>query len=78
MARYSAPALGVPVGKVRGDGDGASGGVPIGLMAMGEWGDEDGLIGWGRVAERWAWEEGNGRMERPEIWVDILGLAEER
>lgn len=65
------PALGVPVGKL--GREGAK--VPVGLMAMGEWGDEDGLIDWGRVAERWAWEEGEGRMEKPGIWVDILGLA---
>ncbi len=63
------PAISIPVGLVKG-GDGK---VPVGLMAMGEWGDEEELMEWGREGEEWAW--GEGRMERPENWVDVLGLA---
>lgn len=43
---------------------------------MGEWGGEDALFEWGRVAEEWAWreseEEGGGGMKRPGSWVDVV------
>lgn len=59
--------------------------VPVGLMAMGEWGGEDALFEWGRVAEEWAWREpeeqgreggGGGGMKRPGCWVDVVGAAQ--
>lgn len=49
--------------------------VPVGLMAMAEWGGEDALFEWGRVAEEWAWQEGGGGMKRPECWVDVVKAA---
>lgn len=51
--------------------------VPVGLMAMGEWGGEDALFEWGRVAEEWAWREseGEGGMKRPGSWVDVVDAA---
>lgn len=67
------PAISVPVGRVEGQGGKGKGTVPVGLMAMGEWGDEDGLIEWGRVAEEWVWRD--KKMERPEMWVDVLEMA---
>ncbi|MCJ1270137.1 hypothetical protein MMC22_010031 [Lobaria immixta] len=81
------PALSVPVGlaetapkfdSARDDGDAR---VPVGLMAMGEWGGEDALFEWGRVAEKWAWresssEEGGGGMKRPGSWVDVVAAAQ--
>ena len=69
MANFTGcPAISVPVGKAEGRDKGGK--VPVGLMAMGEWGDEEGLIEWGRVAEEWVWRD--KKMERPGIWVDVL------
>lgn len=65
------PALSIPVGKTKpkqGNGD-----VPVGLMAMGEWGAEDSLLEWGRVGEQWAWKE--ERISRPGTWVDVVDVA---
>lgn len=50
-------------------------------MAMAEWGSEDALFDWGRVAEKWAWresedEDGGGGMERPGCWVDVVDAAQ--
>ncbi|KAL9000191.1 MAG: hypothetical protein Q9169_001093 [Polycauliona sp. 2 TL-2023] len=67
-----APALSIPVGMVEAEGGGGGGGgkVPMGLMAMGEWGDEEGLMEWGREGEEWVWREGEERVQRAEGWVD--------
>jgi hypothetical protein len=46
--------------------------VPIGLMAMGEWGSEDGLLCWGRDAERWLNEGYPGGRQRPSNWLDVV------
>lgn len=46
--------------------------VPVGLMAMGEWGSEDALLAWGREAERWLNEEYAGGRQRPANWVDVV------
>ena len=62
------PALTVPVGRV--DGKGGEGKVPVGMMAMGEWGDDEGLFQWGRDSEKWCWEE--GRMEKPANHVNVI------
>lgn len=65
------PALSIPVGMAtpkEGRGD-----VPIGLMAMAEWGAEDSLLEWGRVGERWTCED--ERVPRPETWVDVVDVA---
>ncbi|KAF2090956.1 amidase signature enzyme [Saccharata proteae CBS 121410] len=72
MANFvGAPALNVPVGYVESEG------VPMGLMAMGEWGSEDVLIEWGFDGERWLNEGLEGGRKRPGAWVDVLGLARE-
>lgn len=79
------PALSVPVGLAEtgpnadSSRNGGDGRVPVGLMAMGEWGGEDALFAWGRVAEEWAWresEEGGGGMKRPGSWVDVVATAQ--
>ncbi|KAL9104311.1 MAG: hypothetical protein Q9163_000752 [Psora crenata] len=73
------PAISIPIGKV--EGQGGEGRVPVGLMALGEWGDEEGLLEWGKVGEDGSWGrsmiEGNW-MARPERWVDVLGMAKGR
>lgn len=77
LANFSGcPALSIPVGMtepIKGKGT-----VPVGLMAMGEWGAEDALLDWGRVGEEWAWRKGEERIAQPEIWVDVMALAQER
>jgi len=65
------PAISVPVGRVQAkEGEGR---IPVGLMAMAQWGAEDDLIEWGKAGETWAWE--SGRMGRAEGWVDVLDVA---
>ncbi|KAL8774055.1 MAG: hypothetical protein Q9209_001163 [Squamulea sp. 1 TL-2023] len=63
------PALSIPVGMVEPEG-GKGGKVPVGLMAMGEWGDEEGLMEWGRKGEEWAWREGEEKVVRASAWED--------
>ena len=70
------PAISIPVGRVAAkEGEGK---IPVGLMAVGEWGAEDALIDWGRVGEQWAWEDGEDRMGKPENWVDVMELVKDR
>ena len=77
LANFSGcPAISIPVGRV--DAKEGNGKIPVGLMAMGEWGSEDLLIEWGRVGEQWAWEGGENRMGKPENWVDVMELAKDR
>lgn len=70
------PAIGCPVGyaePVKGKGK-----IPVGLMAMGEWGSEDSLIEWGKEAEKWLNEEHTGGRQRASNWEDVFILAKER
>lgn len=75
MANFlGCPSISIPVGTVEPkEGDGR---VPVGLMAMGEWGDEEGLFDWGRCGEAWAWKSGEEKMEKPKNWVNVLELAQ--
>ena len=67
------PAITIPVGRANAkEGEGK---IPIGLMAMAEWGREEDLIEWGRSGEEWAWKAGEKRMGKPENWVDVIDLA---
>lgn len=67
------PAISVPVGYVeptKGEGR-----VPVGMMAMAEWGGEEQLLGWGYEAEGFL--NGNGRgggRQRAANWYDGLGV----
>ncbi|KAL6713839.1 ERAD-associated protein [Lecanora helva] len=74
MANFTGcPSLTVPVGRVSAvEGEGK---VPVGLMAMAEWGGEEQLLAWGRVAEEWAWREHDERMAKPESWVDVMAAV---
>jgi Asp-tRNA(Asn)/Glu-tRNA(Gln) amidotransferase A subunit family amidase len=71
------PAISVPVGYVEPVKTAGEGEIPIGLMAMGDWGSEDQLLGWGREAEIYLNEVYEGGRERPagEGWVDVFKLA---
>jgi Asp-tRNA(Asn)/Glu-tRNA(Gln) amidotransferase A subunit family amidase len=64
------PAISCPAGYV--EPEKGAGKVPIGIMAMGEWGSEDALIEWGREAETWLNEEYPGGRQRPATWEDII------
>ena len=79
MANFTgAPAISVPMGYVAPqEGDEAD--VPIGLMAMGEWGAEEDLLAWGK--ESVGLLDGSGGVRRPRrdgAWVDVLALAAAR
>ncbi|KAL8284319.1 hypothetical protein RB600_008947 [Gaeumannomyces tritici] len=52
-------------------GEDVAGKVPIGLMAMGEWGAEEQLLGFGLDAE----EVGADLRCRPPVWEDVIELA---
>jgi Asp-tRNA(Asn)/Glu-tRNA(Gln) amidotransferase A subunit family amidase len=75
------PAISVPYGYVepiKGEGK-----IPLGLMAMAEWGGEDELLAWGRVMEEWLALKndkpegrGGGGRVRPANWVDVLASVQ--
>jgi Asp-tRNA(Asn)/Glu-tRNA(Gln) amidotransferase A subunit family amidase len=68
------PAISCPVGyaePVKGKGR-----IPVGLMAMGEWGAEDQLLDWGRECEGYLNEVYPGGRQRPANWEDVVVLAQ--
>ncbi|KAF7896179.1 hypothetical protein EAF00_006194 [Botryotinia globosa] len=71
------PAISVPVGYVDPVETADEGKIPIGLMAMGDWGSEDRLLGWGREAEIYLNHVYEGGRKRPngEGWDDVFKLA---
>ena len=69
------PAISVPVGMVDGHAHKGGGKVPIGLMAMAEWGGEEALIQWGKEGEEWAWAEAGVTKPQGEGWVDVVEMA---
>ncbi|KAK8049305.1 hypothetical protein PG994_011035 [Apiospora phragmitis] len=69
------PALTAPVGYT--NPEQGEGQLPVGLMAMGEWGAEEQLLSWAKDAETYlngVWA--NGRV-RPKEWADVVKLATE-
>lgn len=77
LANFSGcPSITIPVGRAEPkEGEGK---LPIGMMAMGEWGAENELIEWGKIGEEYAWEDGEAKMSKPDNWVDVLALANAR
>ncbi|KAK8089336.1 Fatty acid amide hydrolase [Apiospora hydei] len=69
------PALSAPVGYI--DPEQGEGQLPVGLMAMGEWGAEELLLSWAKDSETYlndVWD--TGRV-RPKEWADVVKLATE-
>ncbi|KAL2060123.1 hypothetical protein VTL71DRAFT_9945 [Oculimacula yallundae] len=64
------PAISCPVGYV--EPKKGKGKVPVGIMAMGEWGTEMGLLEWGRECEKWLNEVNEGGRQRPGNWEDVV------
>ncbi|KAL8910982.1 MAG: hypothetical protein Q9171_003793 [Xanthocarpia ochracea] len=63
------PALSIPIGMVEPEvGNGPK--VPVALMAMAEWGNEDGLMDWGRCGEEWTWRDGDEKVWKAKGWED--------
>ncbi|KAK3341477.1 amidase signature domain-containing protein [Lasiosphaeria hispida] len=70
------PAVTCPAGYAvpkQGEGD-----LPVGVMAMGEWGAEEQLLVFAGDAERYLNETYPGGRKRPEEWVDVIGIAKVR
>ncbi|KAI9889465.1 MAG: hypothetical protein M1814_005248 [Vezdaea aestivalis] len=66
------PSLSAPAGYADAKGGGK---IPVSIMGMAEWGDENTLISWGRDCERFLSERGGGR-QLPENYVDLLDLIQ--
>lgn len=71
------PAVTIPVGyaePAEGQGEGR---LPVGMMAMGMWGEEERCLAWAREGERFLRESASadGARARPEGWVDVISLA---
>ncbi|KAK2594555.1 hypothetical protein QQS21_007727 [Conoideocrella luteorostrata] len=67
------PSVSVPVGyatPTQGEGK-----VPIGLLATGEWGSEEQLLGFAGEAEEYLHTTSDEGRRRPDAWLDVMALA---
>ncbi|KAF3764577.1 amidase signature enzyme [Cryphonectria parasitica EP155] len=69
------PSATVPVGYV--PPEKGHGKLPVGMLAMGMWGEEENVLGWAADGEKYLREGLEGGRVRPEAWVDVIGLAKE-
>ncbi|RMD42565.1 hypothetical protein DV735_g2549, partial [Chaetothyriales sp. CBS 134920] len=60
-----APAISLPMGY-------AEGGIPVGLMAMGEWGSEEQLLAFGREGENLVGSDGIRKPQGEGSWINVL------
>ncbi|KAI1330754.1 amidase signature domain-containing protein [Xylariaceae sp. FL0255] len=67
------PAVSVPVGYV--EPEQGEGKLPVGLMALGEWGAEEQLLAWASEAEGYLNSGLLGGRVRPKEWADVVQLA---
>lgn len=70
------PALSAPVGYI--DPEQGEGKLPVGLMATGEWGSEEQLLGWAREAEEYLHGGIEGGRRRPSDWLDVMGTVQKK
>ena len=72
------PAVSIPMGLAEESGKAADGvKVPVGLMGMGEWGNEAGLLEWASVGEEWMKGDGESDRRPKGEWIDVFKLARE-
>jgi Asp-tRNA(Asn)/Glu-tRNA(Gln) amidotransferase A subunit family amidase len=69
------PAISCPVGYAAPKT--GSGNIPVGLMGMGVWGGEEGLIEFGFEVEKYLHEVLEGGRVRAPGWVDVIAVATE-
>ncbi|RYC62034.1 hypothetical protein CHU98_g4178 [Xylaria longipes] len=67
------PAVSAPVGYA--EPEQGEGKLPIGLMAMGEWGAEEQLLAWAAEADGYLNASVEGGRMRPKEWADVVRLA---
>ncbi|KAI1762562.1 amidase signature enzyme [Hypoxylon sp. FL1150] len=67
------PAVSVPVGYV--EPEQGEGRLPVGLMAMGDWGAEEQLLVWAKEAESYLNDASGGGRVRTKDWDDIVEIA---
>lgn len=72
------PAVSCPVGYVEAAQGQGEGRLPVGLMALGEWGAEEQLLAFARDAEAYLNEAYPGGRRRPAGWADVLAMAKEK
>ena len=68
------PSLSAPAGYV--EPDRGEGRLPVGLLAMGEWGAEERLLAWARDMEVYLHEGLEGGRVRPRTWFDVVSATE--
>lgn len=51
--------------------------LPVGLMALGMWGEEERCLAWAAEGERLLRDKVEGGRRRPDGWVDVVALAKE-
>ncbi|TLS28954.1 hypothetical protein PpBr36_00696 [Pyricularia pennisetigena] len=68
------PSVSAPMGYV--EPKVGEGRVPVGIIAMGEWGEEESLLDWAADVEGYINSMEGGRP-RPKEWVDVVKLAKE-
>lgn len=69
------PAASAPVGYV--DPEVGEGKLPVGLMAMGEWGSDEQLLAWTKEAEAYLNDAWDGGRSRPKKWVDVVDISKD-
>lgn len=68
------PAVSAPVGYI--DAEVGEGKLPVGLMAMGEWGAEEQLLAWAKDAEAYLNTVREGGRFRSKDWADVVEIAQ--
>lgn len=66
------PAISVPIGYI--EPERGTGPLPVGIMAMAAWGNEEALLAFAKHCEEMLYKSPGGRT-RPESWVDVLGVT---
>ncbi|KJR81536.1 amidase [Sporothrix schenckii 1099-18] len=69
------PSVSCPMGYA--EPEQGEGRVPMGVLAMGEWGAEEQLLGWAAEAESYLHNTYPGGRIRPAKWVDVIARAKE-